>query len=409
MARRGYTLLELAVASAMAGILTVAGLSAFASFNRHRVRMERATTADDTAKVVLQYLIRETQRIGGSSLRPWQAIAVEQDPCPSTTGSGVRDLNCPAGDRVTYAFADDKAVFSACVIAGLTDTTITFESVGHATLTGCCNQFRFDANDNPVVVPATQLANTHLMLSSTGFGGVSRERYRAVTYTNSVGDSDTCTFPILTSGQVRPLTSQCTVDGVIETAETCADGRPTNSVFFSGAIIERRANAIPITVATAYVGCTTPSCATNPEDLGLFIFSDRNAGVTATTTVDDTDDNFAVSPNIIDLQVALGYDRDDDGEIEESVTGAGDDFSGNRSPTTPGVPIADVAAPPGETIEDPRQLRMMAIGVVAAIKVNDGAYRSEAQLPGGEPLVGQGLHLRALMSKAAFRSLNLLE
>ncbi len=408
MTRRGYTLLELSVASTMAGILTVAGLSAFAAFNRQRVRMERATTADDTAKVVLQYLIRETQRVGGSSLRPWQAIAVEQDPCP-TSPTGVRDLNCPVGDRVTYAFADDKAVFTACIIAGLTDTSITFERVPHAGHTGCCNQYRLDASNNPVVVPASQLANAHVMLSSTGRGGVSRERYRAVTYASSIADSATCTFPILTSGQVRPLTSHCVVDGVLETAETCDNGRPTNSVFHSGSFIERRANAIPITVATAYVGCTTASCSTTPEDLGLFIFSDRNAGATATTSVDETDDNFAVSPNIIDLQVALGYDRDDDGELEESVNGIGDDFSGNRSPTTPGVPLPDVASPPGQTIEDPRQLRMMAIGVISAIRVNGGSYHSEAQLPGGEALAGDGLHLRALMSKAAFRSLNLLE
>ena len=52
---------------------------------------------------------------------------------------------------------------------------------------------------------------------------------------------------------------------------------------------------------------------------------------------------------------------------------------------------------------------MMAIGIMSAIKVNDSSYLSSAQLPGGEPLVGRGLHLRALTSKAAFRSLNLLE
>jgi prepilin-type N-terminal cleavage/methylation domain-containing protein len=57
---RGYTLLEFVVASAMAAIITTAGLSAFAMFNRHRVRMERAVSADETAKIVLQYLVRET-------------------------------------------------------------------------------------------------------------------------------------------------------------------------------------------------------------------------------------------------------------------------------------------------------------------------------------------------------------
>jgi hypothetical protein len=46
---------------------------------------------------------------------------------------------------------------------------------------------------------------------------------------------------------------------------------------------------------------------------------------------------------------------------------------------------------------------------VSAIRVNDNGYSSEAQLRGGAPIVGTALHLRALTSRAAFRSLNLLE
>jgi hypothetical protein len=58
---------------------------------------------------------------------------------------------------------------------------------------------------------------------------------------------------------------------------------------------------------------------------------------------------------------------------------------------------------------DPRRLRMLQVGVVSAIRVNDNGYVSEARLPGGLPIVGRALHLRALTSRAAFRSLNLLE
>jgi hypothetical protein len=396
-----YTLLEFVVASAMAAIITTAGLSAFAMFNRQRVRMERAVTADETAKVVLQYLVRETQRIGGATLRPWQAIAVEQDPCgdPATRGG----LPCVTGDRITYAFADENALFTSCSIAGLTDTTIKFETTSHAGLTGCCNLFRINDSGAPTMAAPATLSNSHLMLSSTGFAGTDEEQYRAVTYVNNLGDLGGCTFGIVTSGQVRPLSSTCSG------SDGCVDGRPANSVFFTDSFIGRRANAIPITVATAYVGCTTSSCAAAPEDLGLFIFSDRNAGAAATTSVDAGDDNFAVSPNIIDLQVALGYDRNDDGELEESLDGSDDDFSGNLSPPAPGVAVIDLATPPGRTVVNPRQLRMLQIGVVSAIRVNDNGYATEAQLPGGLPIVGQALHVRALSSKAAFRSLNLLE
>jgi hypothetical protein len=363
--------------------------------------MERAVTADETAKIVLQYLVRETQRIGGATLRPWQAIAVEQDPCGDTSTRG--GLPCVTGDRITYAFADDNALFSSCSIAGLTDNTIVFESMSHAGLTGCCNLFRINGAGAPALVAPATLSNSHLMLSSTGFSGTDEERYRAVTYVDELGDLGSCTFGIVTSGQVRPLSSTCSG------SDGCVDGRPANSVFFSDSFVERRANAIPITVATAYVGCTTSSCTSSPEDLGLFIFSDRNAGASVTTVLETTDDNFAVSPNIIDLQVALGYDRNDDGELEESFDGSDDDFSGNRSPSVPGVPVIDLATPVGRSTVNPRQLRMLQIGVVSAIRVNDNGYSSEAQLPGGVPFIGTALHVRAMTSRAAFRSLNLLE
>ena len=396
----GYTLLEVAVASAMAGILTTAGLSAFAMFNRQRVRLERSTTADDTAKVVLQYLVRETQRIGGATLRPWQAMAIEQDPCGVAGG-----VPCVQGDRVTFAFADERALFTSCKVKALTDTTLQFNQVKHGTDTACCNQFRIDSAGAIVVAPITSLKNTHVMLSSAGTSGTSEERYRAITYANEVGDGTNCTFKIVTGAQVKPLSSRC--EGA---AGTCVDGRPSNAVFASAS---SQANAIPITVATAYIGCTTTSCANAPEDLGLFLFADRNGGVSTSLTVDASDDNFAVSPNIIDLQVAPGYDLDGDGELEESLDGANDDYSGNMNPETDasGKPKKnkDFAIPAGATLEDPRRLRMLAIGVIAAIKVNDQLYTSKAQLPGGVPFEVTALHLRALSSKAAFRSLNLLE
>lgn len=395
----GYTLLEVAVASAMAGILTTAGLSAFAMFNRQRVRLERSTTADDTAKVVLQYLVRETQRIGGATLRPWQAMAIEQDPCAVAGG-----VPCVRGDRVTFAFADERALFTSCKVKALSDTTLRVDQVQQGTDTACCNQFRIDSAGAIVVAPITSLKNTHVMLSSAGTSGTSEERYRAVTYANDVGDGANCTFNIVTSAQVRPLSSRCE-----DAAGSCVGGRPANAVFASGGLFSRQANAIPITVATAYIGCTTTSCANTPEDLGLFLFADRNGGVSTTLTVDADDDNFAVSPNIIDLQVAPGYDLDGDGELEESLDGADDDYSGNKSPLSSAAPFTDFAIPAGATLEDPRRLRMLAIGIMSAIKVNDHLYTSTAQLPGGSPIVATGLHLRALSSKAAFRSLNLLE
>ncbi len=416
---RGYTLIELTVALVMAAIVTTAGLSAFAIFNRQRVRIERASTADDIAKTVLQYLIRESQRVGGASLRPWQAIAVEQDPCGDAVAAARFTIPCedsPDGlgpDRLTFAFADDSAVFSACEIKDITDTVIQFKSFEHEGLTGCCNQFRFvDDTDEIELRPLIELKNQHLMLSSTGSTGTAEETYVAVTYkTAPVSDAATCKFNYVQSGQAFPLASTPRPDPAVD----------FDSGFFKG-------NAIPIKIATAYVGCSSSDCVSHPEDRALFLFSDRNAGAGTTTVLDDAlEENFVLSPNIVDLQVALGYDNDEDGEVVESESGQNDDYAGNfadaadsgfstataslaeAEATLTGEADVEVEAVAERTTPNPRLLRMIRLGVVGAVKVNDPNYQTSAQLPGGGVHNGAGLHLRAMSSKAAFRSLNLLE
>ena len=424
---RGYTLIELTVALVMASIVSTAGLSAFAAFNRQRVRIERASTADDIAKTVLQYLVRESQRIGGSALRPWQAIAVEQDPCADTSRFQVpcESDGLPGErlgpDRVTFAFADEGAVFSGCTIKSMTASEITFEKPTHEDITGCCNQFRFDDDNNIVLRPLGDFKHEHIMLSSTGFGGTSEEVYKAVTYKTAPGGAD-CTFNYIESGQAFPLASI---------------PRPGPSAFASDpastSLLKRQANAIPIKIATAFVGCPKDTdCDAHPEERALFLFSDRNAGASTTARDEPGDDNFPISPNVVDLQVALGYDNDEDGEVVESESGENDDFAGNASSSVADTGFStataslasasetltdddddddddDEDAPAPRTDPNPRLLRMIRIGVVGAVKVNDSSYQTSAQLPGGGVHDGAGLHLRAISSKAAFRSLNLLE
>jgi len=296
--------------------------------------------------------------------------------------------------------------------------------VTHESLTGCCNLFHYNATNDVTIILPSVLRNEHIMLSSTGIGGTAKETYKAVTYADDLGGgTGSCTFKYVESGQARPLAS-IKDDGT----------RPTNLDFQSTGFIQKRGNALPIKIATAYVGCDG-DCIANPQDRALYLFSDRNAGKGTSIVVDPPtatggDDNFVISPNIADLQISLGYDNDEDGEVVESEDGVNDDFAGNNFTSAPdnGRSVAPAAttvtvsvggqgaaAPVAATTEsassppNPRLLRMVRIGVISAVKVNDRAFRSRAQLPGGQVVEGQALHLRALSSKAAFRSLNLLE
>jgi prepilin-type N-terminal cleavage/methylation domain-containing protein len=403
MQRSGYTLIELTVALAIATVVGVASLSSFAMFNQQRVRMERVATGEDIGKTVVQYLVREAQRVGGSVLRPWQAIAVEQDPCRAEAPCNETCSGLPAvtGDRITFAFLDERAAQSSCAIEAIDDEarTITFGQVrefGDA----CCNLLRVpedDPNGEPAPVSPTDLAHEHIMLFRSG-ATAAEEIFKAVTYDDEpLVDLTLCQFKYVESGQTRPLASV---------------PRPSSNEFVSASLVTKLGNAIPIRVATAYVGCATTDCATHPENRGLFVFSDRDAAADTTMSISAGDDNVLVSPNIADLQVALGYDNNDDGEVLEAAGGVDDDFAGNVSPSSSpcarpddlGTGIMTTA-----TAVDPRALRMVAIGVVSAVRVNDPNYRAPAALPGGNLFDGAGLHFRALRSKAGFRSLNLLD
>ena len=398
MRRRGYTLIELTVALAIGTVVGVAALSAFASFNQQRVRIERLTTGEDIAKIVVQYLVREAQRVGGSVLRPWQAVVVEQDPCRSECNDSCSGLPSVAGDRVTFAFLDEQAAQASCPIDSITESetggVVTFLQVpehGDA----CCNLLRYQTASNGTVSVDTiepgALANEHAMLVRSG-ATAAEEIFRAVTYTGS-GNTTTCEFPFVQSAQTVPLASSPPPPFTAFTSLSGLNGK-----------------AIPIKVATAYVGCATPDCASHPENRGLFVFSDRDGSDGGPLAISSGDDNVLVSPNVADLQVALGYDHDEDGEVLESEDGTGNDnFAGNVSPSPSACTRMTDTGAPANAAPDPRTLRMISIAVLSAVRVNDRTYQSVAALPGGNLYEATSVHLRPLRSKAGFRSLNLLE
>jgi hypothetical protein len=387
------------VALAIATVVGVSALSAFAMFNRHRLRVERLSVADETAKVVTAYLQREARRIGGSVLRPWQAIAVTQDPCRPECGATCTGLPGVAGDQVTFAFLDEEKANPSCTIRTITSDgsgggTIKFDKVG-----GVCCPLARAGSTTPFA--AADLNDEHIMLQLTS-SEPGDEKFKAVTYAHQFTSNTTaCIYNYIESAQTLPLASV---------------PRPPSSVFDGDErrVIVLQGSAVPIKVATAYVGCAQPDCVTHPENRGLFVFSDGDAGASITLSVNPAvDGNALVSPNVADLQVALGYDNDDDGEVSLTINGLADDYAGNASPTDPCTNPTDLGTgvnPSSSTVApDPRLLRTVLVGVMSAMKMNDPTYRSKAFLPGGNQLSVTGIHLRALHTKAAFRSLNLLD
>lgn len=72
---RAFTLLELAVALAIAGIVTAAALTATVSLQKSLVATRKTTELGDDARFTLEHLLSPLRIAGGNAIRPWQAIS----------------------------------------------------------------------------------------------------------------------------------------------------------------------------------------------------------------------------------------------------------------------------------------------------------------------------------------------
>ena len=136
MRLRGFNLIEVAVASALAGIISIAAIGTFAHLNRQLVQVQRETNAADVAKSVTDMLVGSLQGIGGGAIRPFMAVWVEDG------GSvNVRDALFPhppgiKTDRITWATLVESA--PTCAITGMTESTVSSTGVG---ATCCLSRF----------------------------------------------------------------------------------------------------------------------------------------------------------------------------------------------------------------------------------------------------------------------------
>jgi type II secretory pathway pseudopilin PulG len=133
--RRAFSLIELAVASAMAGIISIAAIGAFAGLNRQLVLLQSESVASDNAKSLIDLMVSDLQGVGGGPIRPWMALWVEDGATPSTRtdtfapplpATGVRP------DRVTFASLIANA--PTCRVTAINGNSVASTGTG----TSCC-------------------------------------------------------------------------------------------------------------------------------------------------------------------------------------------------------------------------------------------------------------------------------
>ncbi|MDP2342182.1 MAG: prepilin-type N-terminal cleavage/methylation domain-containing protein [Deltaproteobacteria bacterium] len=351
--RTGFSLLEVAVASAIAGIVAAAALSSFAVLNRQLVRLQAETSASDDAKTLVDFLVSDLQAVGGGAVRPWMAMQVDNgadtgfiDRCPNF-GQTI----CGPADRVTYGLLVPTKN-SVCRIAAIDDGTKTIGGDGAGA--NCCLSLMmlragFDSRAPPTSgLPTLLDLKLHTVaVSPTGF-------HRQLSLENV--DPITCTAKF----SAGPLAG---VDdpGVI-------------AQFVNGTVSAVR-------VRTLYV---------DESRHELLSFEDKR-GFNGADVLVDADEVSKVASHVHDFQVQLGYDSDGvtPGIIVDRSSNT-DEWQFNAA--------ADGAFPPNA-------LRMTGVGIIVGVNVKDPSYSSSAQVIGGDPKSVSGIHLRGAMGKAALRNI----
>lgn len=136
MSARAFTLMELMVAIALAGIISAATTAAFVGLYRAQKRLEQQAEADQEAKFLLDVILSRAQQAGGDQIRPWDALLVD-NACASTTISGVSLPACPGGSDRIHLLRLDPVLPQAKLLTGPPGAVngSTFRGVGGATCT----------------------------------------------------------------------------------------------------------------------------------------------------------------------------------------------------------------------------------------------------------------------------------
>ena len=135
---RAFNLLEVAIASAIAGIIAAAAISSFAVLNRQLVKLQAESGASDDAKTLIDFLVTDLQAVGGGNVRPWMALWVEDNTQSTPLRDSAFNQSPRTSDRITYALTVPDT--RTCQITSMTPSDIFTTGNGSS----CCFQLLAD-------------------------------------------------------------------------------------------------------------------------------------------------------------------------------------------------------------------------------------------------------------------------
>jgi prepilin-type N-terminal cleavage/methylation domain-containing protein len=325
---RGFTLTEAAVAIAIVGIVAVAAIGLYAAVMRSFTATRKTTVLVGRAQAAIDYLIHEFRPIGGNGI-------------PASAGIFVEDAAAARGDPVVgFPSGDDLSApeEGRTGIPGRADRITIFVALP--------NLPRCPMRDveGPLTSSGTGVANfpigprvPNTCCFTTGTVQpfkrtamlVRNDYYRPVLITN---ESGSCQFEW--QDIAPPIMRNLPTEGTL--------GDALNGGY-----------AVLVDFRTIYLDPTTHDIIMHLDktftDDTLNGFGDRPSV---------TGERLRILDGVYDLQVALGYDLDDSGDVTESDDGTGDEWLYNAPGETEGSMGAGF---------DRRKLRLVRIETIVGI------------------------------------------
>jgi prepilin-type N-terminal cleavage/methylation domain-containing protein len=275
MRRRGFTLIELVVAMALAVIVGAVAVQTGTLISAALDRQKKLAPAEIDTRLLEDFLFEEVQEAGGGLVRPWSAVVVD-DNCVASAGLPA----CAGGDRVRVFTPHPTA--STCTITAKSATTLTSTAIdtnGDGSVDACC--------------PAVNgMANTVV----------------AVTDPN-----DTLKIEYYHAGAAATSTASCTL--ALQNSGVAVAGMPLSTL----------ASYASAQLSTGTVAIYAVDTATHE----LRRFEDTNHDNTWSASESST-----IAPRVFDLQAALGYDgAPADGVISDAASTT-DEWVGNVAADT---------------------------------------------------------------------------
>jgi prepilin-type N-terminal cleavage/methylation domain-containing protein len=260
MKLRGFSMLELAVTLAIAGIISAAAISATVAIQRSFTAARQRLDQTNDARLVMEHVLERVRMAGGGRVRPWQAVAV------TCAADAVHQLPaCAAGQRRL--------------------NVLELEATGQGTISGTsktagANTFNFGIAAPGGVCPIT---------AANGYVGPT-----PVVIVPPESRLEEQGGPAWVVARCTPTTTcGCLMDKISRGGVTILPPGTASPSFLGGTVSRGH-------VSTYYV---------DSENTTLMLLKDFDESGDAGRT--------SLAPDVVAFDVRFGYDVDNDGEVDQ--------------------------------------------------------------------------------------------